>query len=91
MFHSFQIERPEGYLCLGCLNAYLKLAEEDISGDGGYYRLHLGSLTQYMRLDSAAVEAVNLLPRPDHPSQFGSLFGVLNRCKTKMGQRLLER
>jgi DNA mismatch repair ATPase MutS len=44
-----------------------------------------------MRIDSAAAEAVNLLPKSDHPSQFGSIYGVLNRCKTKMGSRLLER
>ncbi len=53
--------------------------------------LNLGSLNSYLRLDSAAVEAVNLLPRADHPSALGSIFGVLNRCKTKMGQRLLDR
>eukprot|EP01035_Chromulina_nebulosa_P027980 gene27980-36867_t len=44
-----------------------------------------------MRLNSSAADAINLLPKPDHPSQFGSLYGILNRCKTKMGSRLLER
>lgn len=53
--------------------------------------LKLMSLNTFLRLDSAAAEAVNLLPKPDHPSPFGSIYGVLNRCKTKMGQRLLER
>jgi DNA mismatch repair protein MSH2 len=57
----------------------------------GKYHLILGSVGSVMRLDSAAAEAVNLLPRRDHPSAFGSLYGVLNRCKTKMGSRLLER
>jgi len=30
-----------------------------------------------MKVDSAAAEAVNLLPKSDHPSKFGSLYGVL--------------
>ena len=71
------------------MNAYLKL--NDASEEDGVYSLRLGSLNHFMRLDSAAVEAVNLLPRPDHPSPLGSIYGVLNRCKTKMGQRLLDR
>jgi DNA mismatch repair protein MSH2 len=50
-----------------------------------------GSLSQYMRLDSAAANAINLFPKSDDPSPYGSLYGLLNRCKTKMGQRLLER
>ena len=53
--------------------------------------LKLGYLDTFMRLDSAAAEAVNLLPKADHPSQYGSLFGVLNRCRTSMGSRLLDR
>jgi len=57
----------------------------------GKYEIQLKSLAQYMKLDSAAAEAVNLLPKSDHPSKFGSLYGVLNRCKTKMGSRFLER
>ena len=53
--------------------------------------LTFGSLSQYMCLDSAASNAINLFPKSDDPSPFASLFGLLNRCKTKMGQRLLER
>ena len=53
--------------------------------------LKLGYLDTFMRLDSAAAEAVNLLPKAEHPSQYGSLFGVLNRCRTSMGSRLLDR
>ena len=71
------------------MHGFLKLNDDD--ADFGTYSLRLGSLDTFMRLDSAAVEAVNLLPRADHPSPLGSIYGVLNRCKTKMGQRLLER
>jgi DNA mismatch repair protein MSH2 len=84
-----ETERPLGYSCIECLTHSLRLLDDDEMF--GKYDLRLGSLEKYMRLDSAAAEAVNLLPKADHPSQFGSVFGVLNRCKTKMGSRLLER
>ena len=84
-----ETERPLGYSCIECLTHSLHLLDNaDIYGK---YDLRLGSLDKYMRLDSAAAEAINLLPKSDHPSQFGSVFGVLNRCRTKMGSRLLER
>ena len=83
------MERPLGYQCFVCLNSYLKL--NDLESAFGTYELRFGSLNTFMRLDSSAAEAVNLLPKADHPTQYGSIFGVLNRCKTKMGQRLLER
>lgn len=84
-----ETERPLGYSCIECLSTSLRLLDDDDSF--GKYDLRLGSLSKFMRLDSAAAEAINLLPKSDHPSQFGSVFGVLNRCKTKMGSRLLER
>lgn len=82
-------ERPLGYICIECLVQTLRLLDDE--DNFGKYDLRLGSLDKFMKLDSAAAEAVNLLPKVDHPSQFGSVFGVLNRCKTKMGSRLLER
>ena len=57
----------------------------------GNIEISIGTLDSYMRLDTAACDAVNLFPKPDDPSQFGSIYGVLNRCKTKMGPRLLDR
>lgn len=84
-----ETERPLGHSCIECLTHSLRLLDDD--ENYGKYDLRLGSLDKFMRLDSAAAEAINLLPKSDHPSQFGSVFGVLNRCKTKMGSRLLER
>jgi len=99
-----EAERPLGHSCIDVLVASLRLLDTSSSsssssddagnsGSGhlGHYELRLGALDAHMTLDSAAAEAVNLLPKPDHPSQFGSIYGVLNRCKTKMGSRLLER
>jgi DNA mismatch repair protein MSH2 len=91
-----ETERPLGYSCIDCLVTSLRLLDTSSNSNSddshlGKYDLRMGSLDNFMKLDSAAAEAVNLLPKPDHPSQFGSIFGVLNRCKTKMGSRLLER
>ena len=80
---------PQGFACLDCLLHSLKLSASNEYR--GKFILNICNISSFMRLDSAAAEAVNLLPKADHPSQFGSLFGVLNRCKTKMGARLLER
>ncbi len=84
-----EVERP---LATGCLAAILSStvcnmdAEPDSSCD-----IKLASLGMYTKLDSSAAEAVMLLPNPSAPkSRTGSIFGVLNHCKTKMGARMLE-
>lgn len=87
-----ETEKPVAYSCIEVLLRSLRLLKADGGEDvTGSHVLLFGALESAMRLDSAAADAVNLLPKPDHPSQFGSLYGVLNRCKTKMGSRLLER
>lgn len=68
-----ETERPLAYSCIECLIATQRLLEDEALI--GKYDLTFGSLASYMRLDSAAAEAVNLLPKADHPSQFGSIFG----------------
>jgi len=68
-----EMEMPLAYRTLECLMRALQLADDEECV--GRCAVELGSLGTCMRLDSAAAEAVNLLPRPDHPSQFGSLFG----------------
>jgi DNA mismatch repair protein MSH2 len=83
-------QMPQAYLSIECLMQVFKLSSSSYDM-GGKFVLDFCSISNFMRLDSAAAEAVHLLPKPDQPSQFGSLFGVLNRCKTKMGARLLER
>ncbi len=87
--NTCETEKPFAYACMNVIITSLKLMELDELH--GMVDFSFGSLNTCMRLDSAAAEAVNLLPKPDHPSQFGSIYGVLNRCKTKMGSRLLDR
>ena len=46
---------------------------------------------QYMRLDTAATQALNLFPGPmDGGNKSMSIFGVLDQCKTAQGKRLLS-
>ena len=55
----------------------------------GQYRLYQHDLAQYMKLDAAALRALNLMPGPRDGSKTMSLFGLLNNCKTPVGSRLL--
>ncbi|EXJ94599.1 DNA mismatch repair protein msh-2 [Capronia coronata CBS 617.96] len=55
----------------------------------GQFRLYQHDLSQYMKLDAAALRALNLMPGPRDGSKNMSLFGLLNHCKTPIGGRLL--
>ncbi|WAR07851.1 MSH2-like protein [Mya arenaria] len=56
----------------------------------GQYTLTTFDLGQYMRLDAAAVRALNLLPNTlEGGNKNQSVLGLLNRCRTAQGQRLL--
>lgn len=95
--NTAEMQSPLGYACIEGLLSSAKLSPRILTGSSiddaytGKFYFKLGSLSNVMRLDSAAAEAVNLLPKSDHPSKFGSIYGVLNRGSTKMGSRLLER
>lgn len=79
------------------LISYLSLLSS--SDADGQYALVQHDLSQYMRLDASALRALNLVPggRDGEGGGSGSsgaaknttLFGVLNRCKTAQGVRLL--
>ena len=95
--HVAENEHPLAYGCIGCLVFACRLLSStsitNTSDDDslGKYELSIGSLSTYLRLDSSACDAINLFPKPDQPSKFGSIYGILNRCKTKIGSRLLMR
>lgn len=55
----------------------------------GNYQLYQHDLSQYMKLDAAALKALNLMPGPRDGSKNMSLYGLLNHCKTPVGGRLL--
>ncbi|KAF2108650.1 DNA mismatch repair protein MSH2 [Lophiotrema nucula] len=59
------------------------------SSNFGQYQLYQHDLSQYMKLDAAALKALNLMPGPRDGSKTMSLYGLLNHCKTPTGSRLL--
>ncbi|KAF2625754.1 hypothetical protein BU25DRAFT_396544 [Macroventuria anomochaeta] len=71
-----------------CLIKYLGVMSD--SSNFGQYQLYQHDLTQYMKLDAAALKALNLMPGPRDGAKNMSLYGLLNRCKTPTGSRLLS-
>jgi DNA mismatch repair protein MSH2 len=55
----------------------------------GQYQLYQHDLSQYMKLDAAALKALNLMPGPRDGHKTMSIYGLLNHCKTPVGSRLL--
>ena len=67
-------------------------------GGGGAYRLVPGTMGSHLSMDRTAAEAIHLLPPRTGSGQAlitggnamnNSLYGVLNRCKTRMGRCVL--
>ncbi|NP_001154964.1 mutS homolog 2 [Nasonia vitripennis] len=70
---------------------YLNLVEDRGSAD--QFTLEEIERSRYLRLDAAAIKALNVEPRPDAPT-FGnaatsSILGLLDKCRTAQGRRLL--
>ena len=67
-------------------------------GEEGTYEVQTGTLNSCLNLDGTASECINLLPPKNSGvasltggnSGNSSIYGVLNKTKTKMGARLLE-
>lgn len=77
----------------GALGALLSYAEL-IADETNYrsYTIQKYNLDNYMRLDSAAMRALNILESKTDANKNFSLFGLMNRtCTAGMGHRLLHR
>ncbi|XP_066391158.1 DNA mismatch repair protein MSH2-like [Miscanthus floridulus] len=75
---------------LGALLSYAELLADDTNY--GNYTIEKYNLNCYMRLDSAAVRALNIAERKTDVNKNFSLFGLMNRtCTVGMGKRLLNR
>jgi len=75
-----ELEYDHAKGCLSCLVHELALPRDD-SEEGGY-ELRSGSLEDYVRIDSSAAEAINLLPPPitdNRTVEYGSIYQILNR------------
>ncbi|KAI1487683.1 muts domain V-domain-containing protein [Biscogniauxia mediterranea] len=56
----------------------------------GQYQLYQHDLSQFMKLDAAALKALNLMPGARDGAKTMSLYGLLNHCRTAAGSRLLS-
>lgn len=75
---------------LASLLSYTELLTED--SNYGKFTLQPFSLNTYMRLDSSALRALNVLESKTDANKNFSLFGLMNRTSTAgMGKRLLNR
>eukprot|EP00897_Mesotaenium_endlicherianum_P002845 jgi/Mesen1/2589/ME000164S01718 len=75
---------------LAALLGYTELLADD--SNHSKYSLQAYSLDSYMRLDAAALKALNVLESKRDASKSFSLFGLMNRTLTAgMGKRLLNR
>ncbi|XWS48333.1 hypothetical protein CRYUN_Cryun13aG0066500 [Craigia yunnanensis] len=74
---------------LGALLSYAELLADE--GNYGNYSIRRYNLGSYMRLDSAAMTALNVLESKTDANKNFSLFGLMNRtCTAGMGKRLLH-
>eukprot|EP00954_Amorphochlora_amoebiformis_P006135 480191-Amorphochlora_amoeboformis.AAC.1 len=73
---------------LACLIQQLDLLKEESAHN---FKLEELDLSQFVRLDAAAIKALNINPQPTDADKNMSLFGLLNKCRTTMGSRLLNR
>lgn len=77
-------------LAMGSAAALIKyLGAMSDPSNYGQYQLYQHDLSQFMKLDAAALKALNLMPGPRDGSKTMSLYGLLNHCKTPVGSRLL--
>lgn len=81
----------ESKLTMGAASALIKnLNLMSDPTNEGQYKLIPHDLEQYMKLDAAALRALNLMPGPRDGAKSMSLYGLLNHCRTPLGGRLLS-
>lgn len=77
---------------LAAVIKYLELTNDNLNF--GIFELKLLNLNRFVHLDSAAVNALNLYPKPgislnNEFYRWHSVLGVLDRCRTAQGHRLM--
>ncbi|XP_006463889.1 hypothetical protein AGABI2DRAFT_187339 [Agaricus bisporus var. bisporus H97] len=85
-----QLSLPTAPAALSALVQYLSLLTDD--SNLGSYKLRTHDLSQYMKLDASALRALNLTENSGTVglgAKNTTLLGLLNKCKTSQGTRLL--
>ena len=86
-----QLPQTELKLAMGSAAALIKyLSVLQDPSNFGQYQLYQHDLTHFMKLDAAALKALNLMPGARDGSKNMSLYGLLNHCRTAAGSRLLS-
>ena len=77
---------------LACMISHLKLSNEPTNHK--QFRLETYRLSNYMKLDLAAINALSIFPKnfeDKKGNEAGTLVDLLDKCKTQIGSRCLRR
>ncbi|WFD20579.1 MSH2 protein [Malassezia caprae] len=87
-----ELDKKLAMSAAAALVSYLRLLEDE--SNFGKFALRTHDLSEYLRLDHAALKALSLFPESQGGSalanKHASLYGLLNRCKTAQGNRMLS-